>query len=136
MTGSRSAVEIVRAYLDALGGDDADAIAGFVADDFDNRHLSALGDDSSGLSEYRSRLPGFLADFPRRRYVVDEIIDHDSGDDEVVVVRYRLYAEHHCVDISVPGIVWFRVRGGKIVQRIDSWDGLTVMRQLEADESA
>ena len=125
-----AAADLVIDYLAALGGNDPDAIADLVATDFRNEHLSALGTGSAGRAEYRDRLPGFLAHFSERRYLVDEIVDDGSGE---VVVRYRLEAIHDSIAVDVPGIMWFTVRDGMISRRTDCWDSLTYLRQVEPD---
>ena len=127
-----AAADSAIAYLAALGENDPDAIAALVSDDFRNEHLSALGSGSTGRAEYRSRLPGFLAHFPERRYLVDEVVDDGSGE---VVVRYRLEALHEGIAVDVPGIMWFTVRDGVIVRRTDCWDSLTYLRQVEPDSA-
>ena len=133
MTASAEAAGVVLYFLDALGGEDVDWIAHHVSDDFENRHLTALGEDSDGREEYCSRLPAFLADFEDRYYRVDEMVHQADESGDVVVVRYTFRAGHQGVSLSVPGIAWFRVQRGKITLRIDSWDSLTVLQQIEAD---
>ena len=133
MTASAEAAGVVLYFLDALGGEDVDWIAHHVSDDFENRHLTALGEDSDGREEYCSRLPAFLADFEDRYYRVDEMVHQADESGDVVVVRYTFRAGHQGVWLSVPGIAWFRVQRGKITLRIDSWDSLTVLQQIEAD---
>ncbi len=133
MTASAEAAGVVLHFLDALGGEDVDWIAFHVSDGFENRHLTALGEDTSGREEYRSRLPAFLADFEDRYYRVDEMVHQADESGDVVVVRYTFHAGHQGVWLAVPGIAWFRVEGHQITQRIDSWDSLTVLQQIEAD---
>ena len=133
MTASAEAAGVVLYFLDALGGEDVDWIAHHVSDDFENCHLTALGEDSDGREEYCSRLPAFLADFEDRYYRVDEMVHQADESGDVVVVRYTFRAGHQGVSLSVPGIAWFRVQRGKITLRIDSWDSLTVLQQIEAD---
>jgi ketosteroid isomerase-like protein len=123
------ALAVAGAYLDALGGEDPDAVAELVDADFVNEHLSALGSGCTGRDEYRRRLPGFFDSLPERSYqLVDAIATaRDGGSD--VVVRYRLTArvDGHRVDLG--GMMWIAVRGGRITRRIDCWDGLTFLRQ-------
>lgn len=135
MNASAEAAGVVLHFLDALGGEDVEWIAHHVSENFENRHLTALGDDSTGREEYRRRLPAFLADFPNRTYWADEMVHQGDDTDATVVVRYRFEAEHQGASLSVPGIAWFRVERGVITQRIDSWDSLTVLRQIEDDPS-
>jgi len=64
----------VARYLAALNTHDPDAIAACVTDDFFNEHTSALGDSTHGRAAYRTRLPGFLAEFPDLRYDVEDVV--------------------------------------------------------------
>lgn len=147
--------EVVRAYLDALGGDDPDRIAAFVTEDFENRHLTDLGEDSTGRDAYRERLPSFLAELPARRYEIVDLLasvpdrraagperaaDQDAvtetRDEVEVVVRYVLHARRGDHDLTVPGIVWCTVRDGAIARRIDAWDSQTVARQSGRSDEA
>jgi ketosteroid isomerase-like protein len=125
----REALAVARTYLEALGGEDPDAVADLVAADFVNEHLGALGTGCVGRDEYRRRLPDFFATLPERSYeLVDAVVqERDGGSD--VVVRYRLtaHADGHPVDLG--GMMWIAVRDGRIARRIDSWDGLTFLRQ-------
>ncbi len=127
--------QLATGYLEALGGDDPDAVVAFVSDDFRNEHYSALGSTSVGRQEYRQRLPGFMASFPGRRYDVDDVVEERRGDDVEVVVRYRLRADCDGGPIDVPGVMWLRVRGQRIADRIDCWDSLTFLRQTGAAPS-
>ena len=134
MSASAEAAGVVLHYLDALGGEDVEWIVHHVGEGFENRHLTALGEDSVGRAEYRDRLPGFLADFVDRTYWVDEMVHEADETGTTVVARYRFEAVHQGVALSLPGLAWFRVEGGVITRRIDSWDSLTVLRQLGADD--
>ena len=131
MSASAEATGLVLHFLDALGGEDVDWIVHHVSEGFENRHLTALGEDSTGREEYRQRLPAFLADFPDRTYWVDEMVHEGDDSGATVVVRYRFEASHQGAALSVPGLAWFRVESGGITRRIDSWDSLTVLRQVE-----
>ena len=124
--------EIAVRYLEVLGGDDPDAVADLVADDFRNEHLSALGATSTGRDEYRRRLPEFFANLSGRRYRLDDLLEADRGDHTDVVVRYRLTATVEGAPIDVPGMMWITVADGSIARRIDAWDSLTVLRQTGA----
>jgi ketosteroid isomerase-like protein len=122
-----SGVEIVCRYLDAFAAGDADVIAGFVADDFVNEHLSELGSGCVGREEYRRRLTGFLAMFPGLRYTIDAVGALDL--DGQVVARYRMLAEYKGTPIDLAGMMWLEVRHGLIVRRTDLWDSLSFLRQ-------
>lgn len=123
--------DVARGYLEALGGDDPDAVAELVAADFRNEHLSALGSNSEGRDEYRRRLPGFMGAFAGRRYTVEDVVS--SGD--TAAVRYRLSASAEGTEIDIPGIMWITVRDGLVEHRTDCWDSLTYLRQTGADEA-
>lgn len=125
-----TAADVVLGYLTALGGDDDDAIARFVSDEFHNEHLSALGADSRGRAEYRTRLPDFLAEFPTRRYDVEQLVEQEVGEGTDVVVRYILHALHDDTEVTVPGIMWLSVVDGLIERRTDCWDSLGFLRQI------
>jgi predicted ester cyclase len=113
---------LVRSYLDAFAGGDADAIAAHVGADFANDHRSTLGVSCRGRDEYRRRLPGFLAAFPGLRYeVVDLLADGDR-----VVVAYTMHAVVGTGPLAVPGVMWFDVADGLIARRVDLFDGAAV----------
>ena len=133
--GSMGAADIVTAYLDALGGDDPDAVAAFVAADFANEHFSTLGSNSVGRDEYRRRLPGFMEAFAGRHYEIDAVVEQAIDDGTQVVARYRLTATCDGVDIDVPGMMWLTVRHGEISRRIDCWDSLTFLDQTGLDQT-
>ncbi len=121
--------ETVRRYMAAFATGDPDAVAGCVADDFVNEHLSELGSGCVGRTEYRRRLPDFLSTFAGARYeivTVAEISTAGAGD---VVVRYRFRATYEGTPIDIPGVMWFEVRDGLVARRTDLWDSLTFLRQ-------
>lgn len=120
-----AARETVEGYLHALSTADVEGVLDHVADDFFNEHTSALGSSSHGRDEYRSRLPGFLAQFAALQY---EIIDLIAEDDRVSV-RYRLTANFESHPIDIPGVMLFEVRDDRIRRRTDVWDSLTFLRQ-------
>lgn len=126
------AVEVVTDYLQAFATGDADAIAGYVDDDFSNEHLSELGSGCEGRAAYRSRLPEFLDTFVGARYTTVAVGalggDAPSSDGEVIV-RYRFEADYDGTPIDIPGMMWFEVRDGRITRRADLWDSLTFLRQ-------
>jgi ketosteroid isomerase-like protein len=124
--------ELAIRYLEAVGGDDPDAVVAFVSEDFRNEHYSALGSTSVGRDEYRRRLPDFMASFAGRSYAIDDVVEERRGTDADVVVRYRLTAECAGGPIDIPGVMWLRIRGDQIAHRIDCWDSLTFLRQTGA----
>jgi ketosteroid isomerase-like protein len=123
--GEHTVREIVAGYLAALNAADPDRVAACVTDDFANEHTSALGTSSSGRDEYRSRLPGFFAQFEGLRYdVVDTIVEGERA-----AVRYRMSATFQDQAIDIQGVMLFRVRDGRLAARTDVWDSLVFMRQ-------
>ncbi len=126
--GTLSPSDIATGYLQALGGDDPDAVIAFVSDDFRNEHFSALGSNSTGRDEYRRRLPGFMDAFRGRHYEIEAVVEQRRE----VVARYRLTAESEGTPIDIPGMMWITVDNGLITRRIDCWDSLTFLRQTGA----
>lgn len=127
-----TAAELVRSYLAAFAGADADAIAAHVADGFVNQHAAALGQGSTGRDEYRRRLPGFLASFRGLRYDDVEVI----GDGPRLAATYRLRATVDGHEVEVPGVMVFEVADGSIQRRTDYWDALTFLRQTGQTDGA
>ena len=126
-----SAGDTARAYLAAFATGDPQSIAAFVADRFENEHLSELGSGCIGRAEYLSRLPEFLETFAECNYTVEDLIEGDGrpAADATVVVRYRFAATFEGIRIDIPGVMWFVIRDGQIVRRTDLWDSLTFLRQ-------
>lgn len=136
------ALETALAYLQALGGDDPDAVADLVAPDFLNEHQAEFGTACTGRETYRLRLPNFFAQFPNRHYEAVEIsvgelvpgaptsTDTDRAATEVIV-RYRFGADADEHRIDIPGVMWISVSGSLVTRRIDTWDSLTYLRQTE-----
>ncbi|HUF98015.1 MAG TPA: nuclear transport factor 2 family protein [Ilumatobacter sp.] len=120
-------LEVALSYLDALGGDDPEAVAAHVSDDFSNEHQSELGAGCVGRDAYRGRLPGFMATFPNRHYTVVDTV----ADDTTAAIRYRFGADVGGHRIDIPGVMWFGVRDGLITRRVDTWDSLTFFRQTD-----
>ncbi len=131
---------VATAYLTALGGDDTEAVARLVSDDFRNEHHSALGAGCVGRDEYARRLPGFFATFEHRRYtVVDTVVGTSptgTGDSIEVVVNYRFRAEVDGSHIDIPGMMWITVAGGRVTRRLDCWDSLIFFRQTSTTPEA
>ena len=132
-----SAGDTARGYLAAFATGEPDSIAAFVADGFENEHLSELGSGCVGRAEYLTRLPEFLATFADRSYTIEDIVEDrtERGDetrsDTAVVVRYRFAATFDGTRIDIPGVMWFIVRDDLIVRRTDLWDSLTFLRQTD-----
>lgn len=128
------AIDVVTEYLGSFAGGDPDAIASHVAITFRNEHLSELGAGCEGRDEYRTRLPHFLAAFADRSYTIDDIVSAVRDATTEVVVRYRFDATYDGHQVSIPGVMWFSVRGREIAHRVDTWDSLTFLRQTGRDE--
>ena len=134
-TGIGAAAGIARGYLAAFAAGEPESIAAFVADRFENEHLSELGSGCIGRAEYLSRLPGFLGTFADRSYTIEDLVEDGSGNESqpdsgtTVVVRYLFAASFEGSRIRIPGVMWFVIRDGLIVRRTDLWDSLTFLRQ-------
>jgi hypothetical protein len=131
-----SAGDTARGYLAAFATGEPDSIAAFVADGFENEHLSELGSGCVGRAEYLTRLPEFLATFADRSYTIEDIVEDrtEIGDEtrsDTAVVRYRFAATFDGTRIDIPGVMWFIVRDDLIVRRTDLWDSLTFLRQTD-----
>lgn len=122
-----SAADTVRGYLAAFAAGTPESIAAFVSEEFVNEHLSELGSGCRGKNEYLDRLPGFLATFVGRSYVVEDLVVGDQG--AVIAVRYRFTATFEGSQIDIPGVMWFEIDDGLIEHRTDLWDSLTFLRQ-------
>jgi ketosteroid isomerase-like protein len=118
-------IEVCRAYLDAFGTGDPDAVTSMVTDDFVNEHTAALGSGCTGKAEYSRRVPGFLASMPGLRYDVEDVAA--QGDN--VYAAYTLHTHVNDRDVAVRGVMHFRVEGELIAQRTDYWDSLVFQRQ-------
>lgn len=117
--------EVAVGYLSAFATGDPEAVAGWVTDDFENRHASALGSGCSGIDEYRRRLPGFLASMAGISYAVERVIT----DGDWVSVSYRMSAQPDGIAIDIPGVMVIETRAGLVASRTDYWDALTYLRQ-------
>jgi len=115
----------------AFATGEPESIAAFVADRFENEHLSELGSGCIGRAEYLSRLPGFLETFADLSYMIEDLVEDESHSDSgaTVVVRYRFAATFEGTRIDIPGVMWFVIRDGLIIRRTDLWDSLTFLRQ-------
>ena len=121
--------DVCLAYLAAFGTGDPDAVTSLVTDDFVNEHTAALGGGCIGKAEYVRRVPGFLASMPGLRYEVEEVI----AENDRVAVAYTLHSRVNDRDISVRGVMRFRVEGELIARRTDYWDSLVFKQQAGLD---
>jgi steroid delta-isomerase-like uncharacterized protein len=123
-------VDVVVAFLAALGRADVDAAVELVADDFRNEHTAALGNSIDGRDSYRERLPGFLATFRGIAYEAEDVV----AEGDRVVVPYRMTARY--VDdrgehpVAMRGVFRFQVVDGRIAHRVDYWDSQVFLDQL------
>jgi len=129
---SRKSSQVIQSYLAAFSTGVAKTVAAHVAEDFINEHLGLLGGGCVGKSAYEKRLEGFLASFQNLRYEVLAICaEEDKGS-----ARYQMHFKQGGKDFEVPGIMWFALSDGLITKRTDCWDGLTYLKQAEADAAA
>lgn len=117
--------EVCAAYLAAFGTGNPDAVTALVTDDFVNEHTAALGGGCVGKEEYVRRVPGFLTSMPGLRYEVEEIL----AEGDRVAAAYTLRTRVNDRDISIRGVMRFRVEGELIAQRTDYWDSLVFKQQ-------
>lgn len=125
---------VVQEYLGAFVRADPDEIAGFVATNFHNEHLSSIASSCVGRDEYRRRLPGFLADFAGCSYSVHAVVEQSNGPIADVVARYDFRATFEGSAIDIPGMMWFTIEKGLITKRTDVWDSGTFFAQTAATE--
>lgn len=119
--------EVAAGYLAAFASADPDDIAGWVTDDFVNEHTAALGSGCTGRDEYRQRLPNFLRSFAGLTYEVDDLV----ADGDRVVAAYTMRAEFDGAPVVIKGVQRFRVRDDRIAHRVDYWDSLQFLLQVD-----
>jgi predicted ester cyclase len=117
---------VARSYLESFATADPDAVAAHVTDDFINEHTAALSSGCEGKTEYRRRLPGFLATFAGLRYDIEEVI----AQDDKAAAAYTMHATYEGHDIVVRGVMRIMVRNGLVAHRIDYYDALGFLRQI------
>jgi ketosteroid isomerase-like protein len=121
--------EVAAGYLGAFAAGDPDTIAAWVTDDFVNEHTAALGGGCVGRDTYRGRLRGFLATFAELRYDVEQIV----ADGDAVMAAYTMHATFQTTPTEVRGVMRFEVRGDEIARRVDYWDSLQFLLQVDPD---
>jgi ketosteroid isomerase-like protein len=122
--------EVAEAYLASFASGDPDAISAWVTDDFVNEHTAALGAGCVGREDYRARLGGFLAAFTGVVYDVEDVV----ADGLRVAAAYTLRARWQGPDgrpIKVRGSQRLLVRDGLIAHRVDYWDSLQFLLQVD-----
>jgi len=122
---------VVRAYLEAIGRRDPDAIVTYVTDDYESVHIAARGTGLSGRDAYRARLDIFLADFPELDYEVHDLI----ATADRAAVDYQMSGRYAGAGIdnapfSIRGAFWIELRDHKIARRIDYRDSATFEQQV------
>jgi predicted ester cyclase len=123
--------DVVRGYIAALNGGDADEIARFVTEDFYNEHTSARGHSLKGRGAYRERLESFLATFANLHYDAEDlIVDGDRAALPYTMTYNWLGNGPPGRPVQIRGIFRFRVVGEEIAHRVDYWDGSEVERQI------
>ena len=118
--------DITRSYLASFTTGEPDAVAAHVTDDFVNEHTAALGTGCVGKTEYRKRLPDFLARFAGLRYDIEDLIT--EGNKSAVAYTMRANSAGH--DITVRGVMRITVRDGLVAHRTDYWDALGFLKQI------
>ena len=88
-----------------------------------------LGGGCVGREAYRQRLPGFLASFAGLRYEIDEIV----AEADRAVAAYTMYADFQGTPTSVRGVMRFVVRDELVAHRVDYWDSLQFLLQVDPD---
>lgn len=128
-----SPADIVRSYLAAFDSRDPDHIASHVADDFRNRHTSALGSSCDGKVAYLGRLPDFLASMPGLHYEVEQLI----ADGDHVAAFYTMSGRWQGeTAFSVRGIQRLEIIDGRIAERTDYWDSAGFLAQVDPQAAA
>ena len=120
--------EVARAYLAAFGTGDPDAVAAMVTDDFINEHTSGMGSGCVGIEEYRRRLPVFLANMPGISYEVEEVLAEGDRVAAAYTMRARWQGD---APIEVRGVQRLTIRDGLVARRVDYWDSLVFLLQVD-----
>jgi predicted ester cyclase len=120
--------EVAEGYLGSFAGADPEDIASRVTVDFVNEHIAAIGRGCAGRDAYRDRLPGFLASFAGLRYDIEEIVVDGDRVVAAYVMRARWQGE---TAIDVPGVQRLVVRDGLVARRVDYWDSLVFLLQVD-----
>jgi predicted ester cyclase len=120
--------QVAEGYLGSFEGADPDDIASRVTADFVNEHVAAIGRGCVGRDAYRQRLPGFLASFAGLGYDIEEVV----ADGDRVVVAYTMRARWQGdTPIDVRGVQRLLVADGLVARRVDYWDSLVFLLQVE-----
>ena len=119
--------KVARAYLESFATGDPDTVAALVTDDFVNEHTAARSSSCIGKREYRRRLPDFLASFSGLRYEIEDLV----AEGDKVMAAYTMRASYGGHAIAVRGVMRFSMRDGLVAHRVDYYDALGFLQQIE-----
>ena len=121
-TDSRTPVEVVDAYFDAMAARDFDRLRTCLADaGFAHRSPIAAIRDPDTYAAYISRIGPVLESLERRRTFVD-------GDEVCAILDYRMRLSEVMV---IPVVIWFRVTGGRICSIETFFDATEYRRMID-----
>jgi predicted ester cyclase len=120
--------QVAESYLGSFAGADPDDISARVTADFVNDHTAAIGRGCVGRDAYRERLPGFLASFAELRYDIEDVVVDGDRVVAAYIMRARWQGE---TPIAVRGVQRLVVRDGLVARRVDYWDSLVFLLQVE-----
>lgn len=118
--------EVALAYIRSFASGDPEQVAGWVAEDFINNQMTAIGNCFQGRDRYLERLPQFFGRFHGLGYAAEEVIA--QGD--MVAIPYHMTATDAGHPLSIKGVMVIWVRGDRVARRDDYWDGLTYCQQM------
>ena len=113
---SRATIEAINAFNDAWNRHDVDAIMQLMTGDcvFESTRPAPDGERLEGQERVRAYIAGLFARSPRARFTTEEIFA--AG--ERGVVRWRYDWVRDGVAGHVRGVDVFRLRGGKIAEKL------------------
>jgi ketosteroid isomerase-like protein len=117
---------VARSYVESFATADPDVIAAHVTDDFVNEHTAALSSGCEGKTEYRRRLPGFLASFAGLRYDIEDLVAQNDR----AAAAYTMHATYEGHPIAIRGVMRIAVRDGLVARRTDYYDALSFLKQI------
>ena len=129
---------IARAYDQVFNSGNIDALGEIASPDIVDH--SALPGSPPGLDGAKQAIEMFLTAFPDLKMTVEDMI----AEGDKVAVRLTMSGTHKGdfmgipatgKEISVSGMDFHRIAGGKVVEHWDSFDQMTMMEQLGVMES-